>query len=141
MVAPESYVDINIFIYWLGNHPIFGETAHKWIKRIEEAPQGKYVTSSLTLYEMLVIIAGLTGGSLKDKTFVEEVVKSITSLPSLLIAPLTAEDLTEATNLMKKYDLDYEDALHLAVALRNSVKEIISNDQDFDKTPLKRKFL
>ncbi len=141
MVAPESYVDINIFIYWLGNHPTFGETAHKWIKRIEEAPRGKYVTSSLTLYETLIIIAGLTGGSLKDKTFVEEVVKSITGLPSLLIAPLTAEDLTEAINLMKKYDLDYEDALHLAAALRNSVKEIISNDQDFDKTPLKRKFL
>ena len=141
MVAPESYVDVNIFIYWLGNHPTFGKTAHRWMKKIEEAPQGKYVTSSLTLYETLLIIAGLTGRSLKDKTFVEEVVKSITSLPSLLITPLTLEDVTEAANLMKKYDLDYEDALHLAAALRNSVKEIISNDRDFDKTPLKRKFL
>jgi len=42
---------------------------------------------------------------------------------------------------MKEYDLDYEDALHLATALRNNVKKIISNDQDFDKTPLKRTFL
>ena len=141
MVVSKGYVDINIFIYWLGNHPTFGKKAYKWIKRIEEASQGKYVTSSLTLYETLVIMAGLTGRSLKDKAFVEEIVNSITSLPSLLITPLTVEDVTEAANLMKEYDLDYEDALHLATALRNNVKKIISNDQDFDKTPLKRTFL
>jgi predicted nucleic acid-binding protein len=41
---------------------------------------------------------------------------------------------------MKEYGLDYEDALHLAAALRSKVREIISNDQDFDKTPLKRRF-
>ncbi|MCC6024602.1 MAG: PIN domain-containing protein [Thaumarchaeota archaeon] len=41
---------------------------------------------------------------------------------------------------MKEYGLDYEDALHLAVALRNKAEEIISNDQDFDRTPLKRRF-
>ena len=141
MVVHKSYVDINVFIYWLGNHPTLGKAAHKWIKKIEEAPQGKYVTSSLTLYETLVIIAGLTGRTLKDKTFIEKTLKPITSLASLLITPLTLEDITEATKLMKKYNLDYEDALHLATALRNNTKEIISNDQDFDKTPLKRKFL
>ena len=141
MVAPESYVDINIFVYWLGHHPTFGKKAYEWIKKIEEAPQGKYVTSSLTLYETLVIIAGLTGKSLKDKTLVEEIVESIAGIPSLTITPLTVEDVIEAANLMKEYDLDYEDALHLATALRNSVREIISNDQDFDKTQLKRTFL
>ncbi len=140
MVASEGYVDVNVFIYWLGNHPAFGKAAYKWIKKIEEAPQGLYVTSSLTLYETLVIMAGLTGKSLKDKKFVEEIVRSITSLPSLLITPLTLEDITYATNLMKEYDLDYEDALHLATALRNNVKEVISNDQDFNKTSLKRIF-
>lgn len=54
--------------------------------------------------------------------------------------PLTLRDLVEARVLMEKYELDYEDAVHLAVALRNRVKEIISNDQDFDKTSLKRIF-
>ena len=141
MVDSPRYVDINIFVYWLGKHPTLGKVALEWIRRIEVSSRGSYVTSSLTLYETLLIIAGLTGRSLKDKTFVEEVVGSITSLPSLLITPLTLEDVTEAANLMEKYDLDYEDALHLAAALRNSVKEIISNDRDFDKTPLKRKFL
>jgi predicted nucleic acid-binding protein len=41
---------------------------------------------------------------------------------------------------MREYELDYEDTLHLTVALKGKAKEIISNDQDFDKTPLKRSF-
>jgi len=40
---------------------------------------------------------------------------------------------------MREYEPDYEDALHLAAALKSKVKEMISSDQDFDKTPLKRK--
>ena len=141
MVDPESYVDINIFIYWLGKHPTFGETAYEWIKKIEDSPRGKYVTSSLTLYETLVIIAGLTGRNLKDKQLVEGVITSITRLKGLVIDQLTPEDHIQAVELMKKHDLDYEDSLHLATALRTGVKEIISNDQDFDKTPLRRTFL
>ena len=97
--------------------------------------------NTLTLYQTPVIIAGLTGKNLKDKKLVQEIVNSITSLPGLTITPLSAEDISKAVSLMEEYDLDYEDALHLAAALRNKTKEIISNDQDFEKTPLKRKFL
>lgn len=140
MVDSEGYIDINVFIYWLGKHPIYGQTAYEWIKKIEEAPRGKYLTSTLTLYQTLVIIAGLSGKNLKNKKFVEEVLNSIMSLPGLIITPLTIEDFTQAIKLMKEYDLDYEDSLHLAIAIRNKVKEIISNDEDFDKTPLKRVF-
>ncbi|MEM3019178.1 MAG: type II toxin-antitoxin system VapC family toxin [Candidatus Bathyarchaeia archaeon] len=141
MVDPEGYIDINIFIYWLGSHPTYGKIAYEWIKKIEEAPQGKYVTSSLTLYQTLVILAGLTGKNLKNKTLVEEIVRSIVGLPGLAIAPLTAEDFFKAISLMEEYNLDYEDAIHLAIALRKKVIEIISNDEDFDKAPLKRKFI
>jgi len=41
---------------------------------------------------------------------------------------------------MEEYGIDYEDALHLTVALRKGAKEITSNDEDFDKTPLTRTF-
>jgi len=140
MVDPEIYIDTNIFIYWLGNHPTFGEKAHQWIKRVEESPHGKYATSSLTIYQTLVIIAGLTGKNLRDRKLAEEVTHSITGLPGLTIIPLTQEDMTRATSLMREYELDYEDAIHLAAALKSKVKEIISNDQDFDRTPLKRRF-
>lgn len=140
MVEAARYVDINTFIYWLGDHPSFGETAFRWIKRIENSPRGEYVTSSLTIYEVIVIIAGLTGRSLKDNQFIEKLVNSITSLKGLIIEPLKPEDFIQGVRLMKEYNLDYEDSLHLAVAIRKNIKEIISNDKDFDKTMLRRNF-
>jgi len=138
MVDNPTYVDINIFVYWLGNHPKFGETAHKWIKKIENSQRGKYITSSLTLYEALVIIAGLTGKNLKDKAFTESVINSLTHIKGLTIEPLKPEDFTKATDLMKEHNLDLEDSIHLAVALRTGAQEILSNDTDFDQTPIKR---
>ena len=140
MVEVASYVDVNIFVYWLGNHPSMGKTAHKWIKKIENAPKGEYTTSSLTLHETLTIIAGLTGRSLKDKRLIEDIIDSMTHLKGLLIEPLKPEDITQAVELMKEYDIDYEDSIHLTVALRKGAKEIVSNDKDFDSTHLTRTF-
>ena len=56
----------------------FGEKAKNWIEKIEK--EGNCITSSLTLYETLVIVAGLTDKSLKDKEFVKIVVNSIMGL-------------------------------------------------------------
>lgn len=137
-MVDRRYVDINIFVYWLGNHPKFGETAYKWIKEIENSSRGEYVTSSLTIYETLVIIAGLTGKNLKDKTFTEKVVNSITHIRGLTIEPLKPEDFTKAVDLMNDCKLDYEDSIHLAVAIRTGAQEIVSNDKDFDTTLIKR---
>ena len=135
---PHYYIDVNVFVYWLGNHPKFGQDAQSWIKKIETSPKGEYVTSSLTLYETLVIIGGLTGKNQKDKSFIQQVINPITGLKALTIEPLKPEDFKKAQDLMDEYKLDYEDALHLAVATRKGAQEIISNDKDFDATPIKR---
>ena len=137
-MAPSRYVDVNIFVYWLGKHPKFGETARAWIKRIENSTLKEYVTSSLTVYETLVVLSGLAGRNLRDKIFVEEVVNSLTRMRGLTIEPLKPEDFTCARDLMNDYKLDYEDALHLAVAVRVGAKEIISNDRDFETANIKR---
>jgi len=137
-VETTRYIDVNIFVYWLGKHPKFGETAHRWIQKIENSTRKEYVTSSLTIYEVVVIMAGLAGRTLKDKAFVEEVINSLTQMKGLTIEPLKPEDFTSATELMGNCKIDYEDALHLAVATRIGAKEIISNDKDFSTTPIKR---
>ena len=130
---PRYYLDVNVFVYWLGNHPQYGQIAREWIKKIEASHRGEYVTSALTLYETLVIIGGLTG-----KNLVQQVINPITSIKGLTIEPLKSEDFKKATDLMNEYKLDYEDALHLAVAIRTGAQEIISNDKDFDATQIKR---
>ncbi len=138
MVDPTRYIDVNIFVYWLGNHPNYAQTAKNWIQKLEESQRGKYITSSLTLYETTVILAGLTGKNLKDKTFITQIITPITAFKSLTIEPLKSEDYKKAVEIMDKWELDYEDSLHLAVAERVGAREIISNDKDFDKTELKR---
>jgi len=140
MVVEENYVDVNVFVYWLGAHPTLGGKAKEWIRRIEEAPKGSYITSSLTVYEVLVILAGLTGHSLGDRGFVGKVLEAIFSLHGLEVIPVLREDYSRAYELMEKYRLDLEDSIHLATALREKAAKIISNDIDFNKTPLTRIF-
>jgi uncharacterized protein len=137
-VETTRYLDVNIFVYWLGKHPTFGETAYQWIQKIENSTRKEYVTSSLTIFEVVVILAGLAGKNLKDKAFVEEVTTSLTRIKGLTIEPLKPEDFTGATDLMSNYKIDYEDALHLAVATRIGAQEIVSNDKDFNTTQMKR---
>lgn len=139
-MGQRRYVDVNVFVYWLGNHPEFGGKAREWIRRIESSARGRYVTSSLTIYEVLVILAGLTERTLKDADLVDEAVSGIKSLVGLEIVPLSLGHIERAIKLMKEHGLDYEDALHLAVALEKGVDEIISDDGDFDSTPLRRTF-
>lgn len=138
MVERKVYVDVNVFVYWLGAHPEHGESALQWIRKMEAAPRGTYTTSALTLYQLPVIISGLTGKTLKDADMVVATLEPVTSLSGLTIEPLRLEDTTNALKLMRAHSLDYEDALHLATAQRAGAKTIISNDQDFDKAPLKR---
>ena len=139
-MVEKKYVDVNVFAYWLGAHPEFGTRAREWVESINEAKHGEYITSTLTLYELAVIMAGLLGTTLKNRDLIETITKALLGLHGLEILPLEISDIVRALEFMKLYELDYEDAIHLAVALRGGAKKIISNDKDFDKTPLERTF-
>jgi predicted nucleic acid-binding protein len=139
-VDPEAYIDVNMLVYWLGGHPSYGAQAHRWINTIENSVGERYATSALSLYQALVVIAGLTGETMKDAGFIEKVQEAITGLRGLQIVPLTSMHFSRALNLMQVYGIDYEDALHLAVAMDEGFDKIVTNDDDFDKTPLKRVF-
>jgi len=71
---------------------------------------------------------------------VAAVVDGIAQLGGLSIEPLMPEDMRNACELMGRYGFDYEDALHIAVALRVGADAVISNDEDLERGPLKRIF-
>uniref|UniRef100_A0A7C4B8L8 Ribonuclease VapC n=1 Tax=Thermofilum pendens TaxID=2269 RepID=A0A7C4B8L8_THEPE len=139
-MAEKSYVDVNIFVYWLGGHPVYGERARRWIETIALSPRGSFATSSLTIYETAVILAGLTGGSLGDAGFARRLLAAFRELKGLEVAPLEEGDFERALELMERYGLDLEDALHLATLQRLGARRIISNDSDFDRAPVPRVF-
>ena len=87
-----------------------------------------------------MVLAGLTGRSLRNYAFVEGVTEAFKRLRGLRITPLLSGDLDKAVQLMGSCGLNFEDSLHLAVALRSGVSAVVSNDRDWDKTPLPRLF-
>ena len=140
MGKSKRYVDVNIFVYWLTGNPTFGPTAKEWVYKISKGTKSTFITGSITIYEVAIVLAGLLNKTLKDFGLIDIIISSIYSLAGLKIVEVTKQTFYEAKNLMEKYSLDYEDAIHLAIALREDADEIISNDKHFDRTPISRIF-
>lgn len=66
--------------------------------------------------------------------------RSVSSLPYLRIAPLTIKHFEQAEEVVSEEELNLEDAIHFVVAREYHCELIYSNDSDFDKVALKRKF-
>jgi len=136
----RKYIDVNIFVYWLAGEGKLHEKSKKWIKEIERSTRGEFFTSTISIYETAVIIAGLTGRTLKDKEFVEDIYNAFTELNKLRLQPLDRKILKKAINAVKEKNLDLEDAIHYATAKEGNATRIITNDSDFDKTDILRVF-
>ena len=140
MVEEEAkYVDVNVFVYWLVDSE-YTKNAKYWIEKIQESKYGEFFTSVLTIYETAVIIAGLMGESLRNENFVKKIIEAFKSLKQLKYVSLSKEDIFAVVDIMKNKGLDMEDAIHYLAANKAGAKTIISNDSDFDRTELTRKF-
>ncbi len=128
------YVDVNVFVYWLNDHPKFGETATSIIERIESGE--KAVTSSLTPWILHAVFKRFGTKEYSHSLLMERLFR----IMNLYFAPLDIDTYNKASALSEMYRLDFEDAIHLAVALDYESEAIYSNDEDFDRTPLKRVF-
>ncbi len=124
------YVDVNVFVYWLGDDPEYGAQATSIIESIEAGE--RTITSALTPWLTHIVLQSLTEGY-----SAKEVIASFKQLEFLTVIPLTAETYHEAIRNAAEQKLDLEDAIHFTVAKENGATEIYSNDQDFKHTSLK----
>jgi len=101
-------------------------TAKRILQRIEEGEEA--ITNTAVIQE---IVDWLEYNNKRRE--VETLLTAINSYITMKKAEVSWNEMMEAIGDMKKYDLDLVDALTLQTMKRNNVKEIYTNDRDFDR--------
>lgn len=131
------FIDSNVFVYHLASDPDYGEKAGEILERIERGE--KAATSTLVISQVCAY--------LKWKNAAEVIpifIDLLRSLPSLVKEETTFLDIASAYALQEETKLGWKrwDDLVIASQMeRLKIREIYSNDGDFDLMPgIKRIF-
>ncbi|MBO3833288.1 MAG: type II toxin-antitoxin system VapC family toxin [Candidatus Brockarchaeota archaeon] len=125
------FVDSNIFVYHLTAEPLYGKTARKIIERIENGEES--YTSTLVIAQVCSYLKWK-----KKHDVIPLFLSFLKGLTSLQKIETSILDFEEARNLQKQQNLPWtiwDDIVVSAQMKRINIKEIYSNDKDFDKIP------
>ncbi len=123
------YVDSNVFIY-----PVIYDE-----KSVKKAAAAKRVlvkiaegtidasTASLTWDELVWVARKILG-----KEIAEAEGKKFLEFPNLKILNVDERTIKEAQDIMEKYALKPRDSIHLGCAIRNRLRDVISDDPHLD---------
>lgn len=120
-------IDTNIILEVL----LKQERAEKCAAILDEILIGKK-QAYLSVFNLDSIILYLDR-NIRNKEEIRQIIQKLLMHRGLKIYFPKISDRLLAINLMKKYALDYEDALTLQAAISTNSKEILSFDKHFDK--------
>lgn len=121
------YFDSNVFILPALYEGDRSENAADWLRKMVDG-EIEVGTSALTLDEVSWIISR---EATKEEALKEG--ERILELPHLKILDVKSEDTVRMMNYQRRYDdLKPRDAMHLSVAVRNGIRTVVSDDDDFD---------
>lgn len=121
------YIDANVFIFAYSNDEEIGNNCRKIIDLIINNKIAAF-TSVLTFDEFFYQIKKLKG---KENALIAA--SLLLNLNNLKFIGVDFNILNSSLSLLKENNLDPRDSIHLACALSRDIKNIISNDKDFDK--------
>ncbi len=133
----KLFLDTNLFIYLaLGSSdPNYETSIDEFYKGLLEDNEPH--TDVLVLDEFIHVLKRKYGVPYERAIgFIDETV-----LPVVKVLPLTFFDYLTAREIILKYNLRPSDALHVAAIQNNGIQAIVSEDEDFDRLPLKRLWL
>jgi len=132
------FIDSNVFVYLLLKDPRYGKTSLQIFERIERGEE-KGLTSTLVLSQVFAHLIRRGKGEVIEKLY-----EYLNEVP-IDIIDTRYEDFKKALELRKEKKLAWEmwdDLVIVSQMMRTKVKEIYSNDKDFDKMPgVKRIFM
>jgi len=121
------FVDANVFIYVIIKSPKDDYIISKNIlKRIEKGEEA--ITNTAVIQE---VIDWLEYNNKRKE--VKKFLIAINSYIAMKKVRVSWKEMVDAISDMEKYDLDFVDALILQTMKNNGVKEIYTNDKDFDR--------
>lgn len=124
------YLDSNVFIYYVISDEKTEEKALLSKNILVKVAEGKLdaATSSVTWDEVVWSVKKISGSDIakiEGKKFLE--------FPNLKILNVDANVIIEAQKVLEKYNLKPRDSIHAACAIKNNMRQIITDDPDFDK--------
>lgn len=145
----QVFLDTNILLYAVIDHPRFGQWCNTLLDRIHRGDVIGHV-SAIVLNEFihkLIIgeVAQKTG--LKPGQVIQHLKRKLEALEKLeayaivdevdtgydlIILEVTADIFRMALQLIQSHRLMSNDALHLAVMQKNNLQNLVTNDSDFD---------
>jgi len=121
------FVDTNVFIYVLIKSPKEDYLISKNIlERIEDGEEA--MTSTAIVQE---VVDWLEYNNRRDE--VGKFLTALNSYTSMMKVEVSWGEMLDALSDMKRYGLDFVDAVTLQVMKKNNVSEIYTNDKDFDR--------
>jgi len=125
------FLDSNVFVYHMASDPRYGDKAEKILTRIESEEEA--LTSTLVIVQVCSYLKW-KGSAAKIPLFLA----LLQSLPSLKKDETSFEDFTAALSLAESHRLPWrmwDDLVIAAQMERLGLREIYSNDADFDRIP------
>ncbi|BCS92380.1 type II toxin-antitoxin system VapC family toxin [Metallosphaera javensis (ex Sakai et al. 2022)] len=119
----RRYFDVNVFIYYFLKDPFFGDKAYEWLKNTDER-----ITCVITPFEVTYILSKILNISRRDSSLIYTIINAFSDLDVRYVSV----PWENVPGVMRKYNLDFEDAIHVACALKE-MAEIVSNDQELMK--------
>jgi predicted nucleic acid-binding protein len=126
------YIDTNIFIYAIENHPKYGKACKKILEDIE-SEKLKAASSVLVLVEIINVITKLNKILKKEGKKMLDLKQNVEAILSLPITWIDLNFLIVERASEYTYDINGVDYIHAATMDINSINEIISADEDLDK--------
>src|SRR3989344_5932012 len=121
------YIDSNVFIFAYSDNKENGVACRKILDLIIKNKINAF-TSTLTFDEIFNKIM-----KLKDRQTALMVSNLFLNLNNLKFIEVDLNIINSSLLLLKKYNLGPRDAIHLACAFSKELKNIITNDKDFDE--------
>jgi len=120
------YIDTNVWIYAMIAHPKYGEKCREILSKIE-AEKLEAAISTQVLGE----ITGVLYSQYKVKDTTSQL-NAVLSYP-IDVYIIHPDVIRVAAEYARDYGITPYDGIHVASAVENNVKEIVSADREFDK--------